>query len=255
MKNLQLVLVASALCGFTFGCAMPTQSGEPPAYLQTAIANPDRPQADLEKDGLRKPLLLMSFAEVKPGEKILELIPGTGYFTRIFSNIVGPSGHVYALVPSELIKVAPKSADDVNAMLAQPTFSNVTVSITPSAAVTAAEPVDLVWTSDNYHDIYGFFGADQALAFDRAIFRALKPGGTFIVIDHVAKPNTSDTSPTTLHRIDPATVKAQVVSAGFEFVAESKALKNPDDAHETTVFVAAIRGKTDQFVYRFRKPL
>ena len=227
----------------------------PPAILQTAIGNADRPQADLDKDSVRKPATLMSFAGVKPGEKILELIPGTGYFTRIFSNIVGPSGHVYALVPSELMKVAPKSADDVNLMVTQPAFSNVSISITKSAAVAAAEPVDLVWTSDNYHDIYGFFGADQALAFDRAVFRALKPGGTLIVIDHVAKAGTSDTSPTTLHRIDPATVKAQVMFAGFEFVGESNALYNPDDDHQVIVFSPSIRGKTDQFAYRFRKPL
>ncbi len=197
----------------------------------------------------------MAFAGVKPGDKVLELIPGTGYFTRIFSNIVGPTGHVYTLIPDELMQVAPKSADDVNVIVKQAPFSNVSVSMKPTADVMASEPVDLVWTSDNYHDIYGFFGKDRALAFDRAVFKALKPGGTFIVIDHVAKTGTSDESPKKLHRIDPLTVKAQVVEAGFEFVGESKALFNPDDAHEVTVFTPSIRGKTDQFVFRFRKPL
>ncbi len=254
MQNLKR-LASGALYVFMLGCAAPTQIATPTFSFQEAISNPDRPQTDVDKDGLRKPALLMSFAGVKPGDKILELIPGTGYFTRIFSNIVGSRGHVYALVPSELMKVAPKSADDVNLLVTQPPFSNVSVSITPSASVAAAEPVDVVWTSDNYHDIYGFFGADQALAFDRAVFKALKPGGTFIVIDHVAKENTSDVSPKTLHRIDPATVKAQVVQAGFEFVGESNALYNPDDTHELLVFNPVVRGKTDQFAYRFRKPL
>ncbi len=219
-----------------------------------AVSNPDRPQQDRDRDSLRKPAELMTFAGVRPGDKVLELIPATGYFTRILSNIVGPQGHVYTLIPTELMKVAPKSADDVNVLITQAPFSNVSVSQTPSAAVAAAEPVDLVWTSDNYHDLYGFFGADQAAAFDRAVFKALKPGGTFIVIDHVAKSGTSDVSPKTLHRIDPATVKAQVVAAGFEFVAESHALYNPDDSHELKVFDPSIRGKTDQFAFRFKKP-
>ena len=255
MKNLKFVLAASLLCGLVAGCAMPNQSTAATDNLQSAISNPDRPQADVERDVLRKPAMLMAFSGIKPGDKVLELIPGTGYFTRIFSNIVGPAGHVYALVPDELMKVAPKSADDVTLLMKQAPFSNVSLSMTATAAIAAAEPVDLVWTSDNYHDIYGFFGPDRALAFDRAVFRALKPGGTFIVIDHVAKANTSDTSPTTLHRIDPATVKAQVMQAGFKFVGKSNALYNPDDGHAVAVFDPSIRGKTDQFTYRFRKPL
>jgi predicted methyltransferase len=112
----------------------------------------------------------------------------------------------------------------------------------------------MAWTSDNYHDIYGFFGADHAAAADAAIFSALKPGGVFIVIDHAALPGASATAPTTLHRIDPATVKAQVEAAGFKLEAESPILANPADPHTQKVFDPAIRGRTDQFVFKFRKP-
>jgi predicted methyltransferase len=153
MINLKGVLATTALCGLAAGCAMPGSTGEPAVDLKAAIANQDRPPADVARDMVRKPTLLMAFSGVKPGDKVLELIPGTGYFTRIFSNIVGPSGHVYALVPSELMKVAPKSADDANLLVKEANFSNVTVLMAPTSSVAAPEPVDMVWTSDNYHDI------------------------------------------------------------------------------------------------------
>ena len=114
--------------------------------------------------------------------------------------------------------------------------------------------VDLVWTSDNYHDVYGFFGAQQAAAMDAAVFRALKPGGLFVVIDHTALPGASATAPTTLHRIDPETVKAQVLAAGFVLDATTDVLHNPTDPHTAKVFAPEIKGHTDQFAFRFRKP-
>jgi predicted methyltransferase len=139
-------------------------------------------------------------------------------------------------------------------LAAQPDFSNVTLLVQPTAAIATPVKLDIAWTSDNYHDLYGFFGPDRAAAFDKAVFNALQPGGVFIVIDHVAKSGSTATSPKTLHRIDPETVKAQLIAAGFRLEAESDALRNPADTHDLAVFAPAIRGHTDQFVFRFRKP-
>jgi predicted methyltransferase len=122
-----------------------------------------------------------------------------------------------------------------------------------SASDFGVRGADVAWTTENYHDLYGLLGADGMLAYDKAVFAALKPGGVFLVSDHVALPGAAD-APTTLHRIDPAIVRAQLVAAGFVPDGESDALHNPADDHTLKVFDPSIRGKTDQFMFRFRKP-
>jgi predicted methyltransferase len=225
-----------------------------PAFVAAGIAAPDRPKADRDRDMDRKPAALLAFAGIRPGERIADIMPGQGYFTRIFSHAVGPAGHVYALVPSELAQVAPQIAESAKALATDPVYGNVTVLIAPTASLAAPEPLDMAWTSDNYHDLYAFFGADAALAFDTAIFRMLKPGGSLMVIDHAAS---ADAMPRIrqLHRIDPQVVKSQVMAAGFVFEGESPVLRNPFDLRNQPVFAPSIRGRTDQFVLKFRKPL
>jgi predicted methyltransferase len=224
------------------------------ADIAAAVASPMRPAADVARDVLRHPAALLGFSGIVPGEKVADLMPGGGYFTRLFSVLVGQAGHVYAIVPEELTQVSPKALAAARAVAAEPAMLNVSVLVEPTARIAAPEKLDVVWTSDNYHDVYGFLGADRALAMDRAIFAALKPGGHFIVIDHVAAAGTSATAPGTLHRIDPSTVRAQVEAAGFVFDAECKVLRNAQDDHVLKVFDPAIRGHTDQFGYSFRKP-
>ncbi len=231
-----------------------TQAWAAPSPIDGAVASPVRPAADLARDAQRHPAALLAFAGIKPGDTVADLMPGGGYFTRLFSQLVGPKGHVYAIVPAELAKLAPKVAATAQAVAAEPAMSNVSVLIVPTAHIAAPAKLDLVWTSDNYHDVYGFFGPEQAAAMDRAIFASLKPGGRFVVVDHVAAAGASGTAPTTLHRIDPATVRAQVLAAGFVPDGESDVLRRPADDHSKTVFDPAIRGQTDQFAYGFRKP-
>jgi predicted methyltransferase len=213
-----------------------------------------RPKADTDRDALRKPAAVIAFAGIKPGDKIGDLMPGQGYFTRIFSHLAGRGGHVYAIIPSELAAKAPKIAAAMKAIAADPAYANVTPVIVPTAQIAAPEKLDVVWTSQNYHDLYGFFGPDAAAGADAAIFRALKPGGLYIVIDHIAASGAGATSTTTLHRIDPDLVRAQVLAAGFTLEGTSDLLRNPADAHDKKVFDPAIRGKTDQFIMKFRKP-
>jgi predicted methyltransferase len=134
-------------------------------------------------------------------------------------------------------------------------YGNIQVLEQPANSFSTPQPVDLVFTVQNYHDYPDkFMGKVDPVAFDRQVFQALKPGGIFLVVDHAAEAGSGMRDTDTLHRIDPAIVKQQVTSAGFVFVGESDVLKNPADDHKKLVFDKSIRGKTDQFVYKFRKP-
>jgi len=252
MKSLALTAIALPVLLM----AAPAAFAQAPSPAVTdAVASPDRPQADSSRDANRKPAELITWAGVKPGDKVADFWPGGGYFTRIFSKVVGARGKVYSVVPSELVTRRATAGDGIKAIAADPKFSNVVEVETPSTTFALPESVDLVWTSENYHDVYGGFGGpDVAARFASAVFKALKPGGVFIVTDHVGLAGSGDTAPKTLHRIDPALVKAQVIAAGFKFESESKAIANPADTHDKAVFDASVRGTTDQFAFKFRKP-
>ncbi|WP_267388495.1 methyltransferase [Sphingomonas sp. GC_Shp_3] len=243
MRYLALAAVAAFVPGAIL--AAPVVS---PA-IQKALADPAR--ADQQPDDAhRKPAELLAFAGVKPGQQIVDVLPGGGYWTRIFTGVVGPSGHVYAVWPKA---AAAYGAKGVAALQAK-NLANVTVAVDP-AIITVTKPVDLVWTVQNYHDLANNGGGEATLgAFNAAVFKALKPGGIYVVVDHAAPTGSGLADTETLHRIDPAVVKREVTNAGFTFVGESKALANPADDHTLKVFDPAIRGKTDQFVYKFRRP-
>ncbi len=240
-----------------FALSTLTAQAAVPEYVAQAIASKDRPAEDVARDGARHVLALLVFSGAKPGDRIADFVPAGDYFTRLFSDIAGPKGHVFAVIPEELQKI-PKMVQPTEALVKQPAFANVTEEIEPmdatGAKALASGPLDLVWTSDNNHDISGFFGAPHAAAADAAIFRALKPGGVFVVVDHTALAGASDAAPKTLHRIDPETVKAQVLAAGFVLDGTTDVLANPADTHTLKVFDPAIKGHTDQFAFRFRKP-
>ncbi|MFA6229518.1 MAG: methyltransferase [Rhodanobacter sp.] len=229
-------------------------SGAISAAVEKGVDDPAR-QADRADDARRKVALVMTFAQVKPGQKVLELIPGSGYWTRVFSAIVGPQGHVYTVWPDEMSKFSAKSLATWQQLVATPHYANVSLLPQPAAQLSAPVPVDLVFTSQNYHDYHDpFMGPVDMATFDKKVFDALKPGGLFVVIDHVAPAGSGLADTDTLHRIDPAVVKREVEAAGFVFDGESNALRNPADPHDIKVFDKAIRGHTDQFIYRFRKP-
>jgi predicted methyltransferase len=219
-----------------------------PAGVARAVQDPGRAE-DAKLDARRHGAELVAFSGVKKGDRVLELIPGSGYFTRIFSKVVGDKGHVYAVVPKPMEKYADKTK------LLPDHYPNVEVLLQPADKLTTPKPVDVAFTSQNYHDYPdSFMGPTDPSILDKAVFAALKPGGTYIVIDHVAEAGSGLRDTDTLHRIDPALVKQQVEAAGFEFVGESDVLHNPNDDHKAKVFDPSIRGVTDQFVYKFRKP-
>lgn len=219
--------------------------------IAAAVADPARPAADRDRDALRKPAACMAFAGVHPGMTVAELFPGEGYFTRIFSRIVGPKGRLYEFGPPPKKPGAPVP---VKTIAADPHYQhNITVLLAPVANFQLPQPVDLVWTSQNYHDLHNVPGLNVA-DFDRAVYKALKPGGIFLVLDHVAPAGSGFSDTNTLHRIDPEAAKKEIMSAGFKFVGESNVLHNADDPHTKAVFDPSIRGRTDQFIYEFRKP-
>ncbi|WIG55464.1 MAG: hypothetical protein OJF61_001250 [Rhodanobacteraceae bacterium] len=224
-----------------------------PAYIAKAIDDPAR-AADKKDDARRKIAEVMAFAGVKPGDKVVELDPGSGYWTRVFSRIVGPRGHVYTVWPDEMAKYSAKSFANWQG-LAKDTYRNVTLSKQPAAALSVPQKVDVVFTSQNYHDYHDpFMGPVDMKKFDKQVYDALKPGGVFIVIDHIAPAGSGISDTDTLHRIDPEVVKQEVESAGFVFDGSSDALVNPNDPLNIKVFDPSIRGHTSQFIYRFRKP-
>ncbi len=249
MKRALPVLAAVAtLAAAMLSLAVAPAATPIPDYVAKAVADPGRAQ-DREIDGRRKVAELVTFAEVKPGQKVLELIPGSGYFTRVFSKVVGPQGRVYAVWPKEY----DERTDKIRAVAAQ--YPNVQLLMQPAAKLTAPEPVDVVFTSQNYHDYPDkFMGPTDPAVLNKAVFAALKPGGLYVVIDHAAESGSGMRDTETLHRIDPATVKQQVLAAGFEFVGETDVLRNPADDHTLVVFNPKVRGRTDQFAYKFRKP-
>lgn len=246
MRGLTIMLAATALAAPFAVVAKMTVS---PAIAK-ALADPAR--ADQAGDDARRHAAdVVAFSGVKPGQTVVDFFPGSGYWSRIFSGVVGPSGHIYGIWPAPAAKNAEKGVPALQAR----NLANVTASL-DTQAITVPQPVDLVWTVENYHDLPNSGRGEAGIAsFNAQVFKALKPGGTYVVIDHIAPAGSGLANTDTLHRIDPALVKKQVLAAGFQWVGSSNALANPKDDHTLKVFDPAIRGYTDQFVYKFRKPL
>jgi predicted methyltransferase len=227
-----------------------------PANIAAAVADTTRPDADKVRDANRKPAETLAFTGVRPGALVAELLPGGGYFTRLFSKAVGSSGHVYALVPAPLADAPadlPDFAARVRAIAADPNYANVSVVVEPFSQLGVPAPVDLVWTSQNYHDLHNLPGLDVGV-FNKMVFDDLKPGGIYLILDHSAEEGSGPRDTATLHRIDPETVKKEVLGAGFVFVGSSDLLRRPGDNRAAKVFDPAVRGNTDQFILKFRKP-
>jgi predicted methyltransferase len=246
------VLASLALCACTTRAVLVDTSS---SSISSAVANADRPDADKTRDANRKPAETLAFLGIHPGEQVAELLPGGGYFTRLFSNAVGPTGHVYALVPERPANAPadmPDLAGPVKAIAANPAFANVTVVVQPINKLAAPTPVDLVFTSQNYHDLHNF--PIDIAGFNKLVFNSLKPGGLYVVLDHSAQAGSGFRDTKTLHRIDSDALKQEVMAAGFEYVGTSSLLANAADPRTATVFDPSIRGKTDQFILKFQRP-
>jgi len=246
-----LALLAIAACA--------TAPKGPPALAAgdyaAILADPGRPEADRKDDEARKPAEVLAFAGVHPGDTILEMEAGRGWYSDILSSAVGPAGKLIIQYPAEFAYGTPalKARTDAGRL------KNATITITHFDKLEAADgSVDKVLWILGPHEIYYTPKDSTGLGDPRKtyaeIMRVLKPGGEFIAMDHAANAGDPTTTGATVHRIDPASVLASAKAAGLVFVDRSDVLANPTDDRSKMVFDATIRRHTDQFLFRFRKP-
>jgi predicted methyltransferase len=254
MRRTLISLAILALTACAGGVVPPLLlRGEPPtaasgANIAAALADSRRPEADIARDALRQPAEIMAFAGVSEGWRIADIGPGGGYYSRLFAVAVGDTGRVYAVDrPPSAERPRPMSAVAAE-------YANITHLTDGYQGWTIAEPLDAIFISQIYHDFFlPQLGIDVP-ALNRAMFAALKPGGVLVIIDHAAVDGSDISVTNTLHRIDRAQVVRDMEAAGFVLEAESDVLRNRADNRTERVFEADIRGHTDQFALRFRKP-
>jgi predicted methyltransferase len=200
---------------------------------------------------------LIQFACVEAGSIVIDVYPGDGDWTRLFSGVVGPEGRVFSFVPTEIADLKPDQVGRMQTLAKQPGRENVEVVTANLVAMPeATQPADVLWLHLFYHDLHTALiqkkGATAA-DFNRAVYERLNPGGFYVIVDHAAAAGTGAGDAQSLHRIDPASVRKEVEAAGFVLDAESTILANKDDSHSIKVFDSSIKGKTDRFTYRFVK--
>ena len=243
-------------------CSQPAseETGQPAATeavsadaLAAAVANEARPEAARELDAGRKPAEVLAFLGLEQGDAAVDLISGGGYWAEILARAVGENGSVTAFEPEQFYDEeawGALSGREPGIAVERYPFENF---------APEADRFDFAIMNLNYHDVYWESeeyklprtDPDQFLA---ALFATMKPGGVVGVIDHTGKPGDTRNTVDDFHRIDPAVVRADFEKAGFVLEAESDMLANPEDPLDVGVFDPAIRGKTDRFVFRFRKP-
>jgi len=201
---------------------------------------------------------LIRFARVKAGATVIDVYPGDGDWTRLFSEVVGPAGRVFSFVPAEIADVKNDQLGRMQTLAKEPGRENVEAVLADLVAMPeVTQPADILWLHLFYHDLHTALiqvrGATAA-QFNRAVYERLKPGGVYVIVDHTAAAGAGTSHAQALHRIAPASVREEVEAAGFVLEAESTILANKDDPHSMKVFDQAIKGKTDRFAYRFVKP-
>jgi predicted methyltransferase len=247
-----LGLVGLAL-GLVMALATPAHASDSADSLAAALAASDRSDAEKLRDVGRKPAEIIAFLGVEPGMTVLDLVAASGYYTEVLSEAVGEKGKVYAQNPPRLLQMREGAADKaMTSRLAGGRLANVERLDVDLAEVSLAPgSVDAAMTALNYHDIHNGSGAEAAAGFLEKIYSLLKPGAVLGIIDHHGNEGADNES---LHRIHEGVVLAAVEASPFELDTSSDLLRNPEDDHSHNVFEDSIRGKTDRFVLRLRKP-
>ena len=232
------------------------RAAAPAAAIAAAIADPSRPAEDVARDAARKPAATLEFAGVRPGDKVADYIANSGYFTRLLAGVVGPKGHVYSVELNEIVKDGSGAKGYTGLKEWVQGRANVSLETEQSTSSPGfPEKLDVFWITLNYHDLHDkFLGPVDIAVFNKAVFAALKSGGVYIILDHAAAAGAPADVTDKLHRIDPAVVRQEVEAAGFHFDGESPILANPDDPRTVPMWDKSVKGRTDQFLYRFRKP-
>jgi predicted methyltransferase len=222
--------------------------------VAAALAHANRPQADKDRDAARKPAEVLAFYGVKPGMKVADLFSFSGYYTEILGRVVGPTGKVISQNNAGIVERFADLHTELTKRLEDPELAKaVEIKISEFNDLQLPGELDAVFLILAYHDMAWIEGVDRA-AMNKAIFDALKPGGVYAVIDHHGAPGNAFKDAQTLHRGDADLTKTEILAAGFEFAGESDILAVPEDKRDTMAMDAAVRGKTDRFVYKFIKP-
>ena len=254
IKLVKFVLLA----GLTFAAANTVVArSEIEPHIQAAVDNPQRPEADRARDAGRKPGEVLSFVGLMPGMTVLDVFSGGGYYSEILSHLLGPDGQVIAHYNAAYQIFAGK---EFEARYAGDRLSNVWTYNSDANEIDLEEgSVDVAVFILGFHDIYykpknGNWPSIDAKLFMKNVYRALVAGGTFVVVDHSAIDGSTSETGNTVHRIDQEIVMSILTEVGFEYVGYSDALRNPEDDRTMLVFAPFLRGKTDRFMLKFRKP-
>jgi predicted methyltransferase len=218
-----------------------------PGYIRKAVESKSRPEAHTARDANRKPAELLALSGVKPRDRVIEFASFGQYFTTLVSDIVGKKGMVYMY---DLPYTEARSGAASKAFVAA--HPNARYELVDYNTVELPQNIDVVFNVLYYHDLP--LNKIDTANLNARIFKSLKPGGVFFIVDHNAEAGSGMRDTQKLHRIDPAIIKQELLAAGFELVEESKLLAYPTDNHTQMVFSPGLRGMTDQSVFKFRKP-
>ena len=220
--------------------------------IMEAVQDESRPEEERALDANRHPAEVLDFAGIERGWAVADIVPGSGYYSRVLSTAVGDMGQVYSFNPSWVAERFSEGNEAMATMAEQRANLTHQVGQLETFGSDIDTPLDAVFMVLFYHDT-GYDGTDRA-AMNQAIYDALAPGGVYLVIDHHAVAGSGLDAVETLHRIDAGVVVDEVLAAGFEFAGESDMMANPEDPRDVSVFSPDIRRQTDRFVYAFRKP-
>jgi predicted methyltransferase len=223
------------------------------ADVVTNIRDAARPDADTVRDAGRKPTDVIHFLGLQEGAIVMDVMASSGYYTEVLAHAVGSQGTVYAQNSPMMLKYRDGFYDKaLTQRLKDGRLANVVrLDRDMSDLGIPSATVDLAMTALNFHDIYNSAGEAAALAFMSEVYGVLKPGGVFAVIDHVGNPDGDNNR---LHRMDEAVMRELIARSEFQLDASGDLLRNPKDDHTGGVFAPDLRGNTDRFLFRLRKP-
>jgi predicted methyltransferase len=253
MRTFNALAVSLALIAVPFAAAPAFAA---PTTIAAAVAASDRNSDNVKLDEGRKPAQVLAFFGLKPGMNVLDLVGANAYWAEITSPVVGSKGHVTVWEPTQFYNDKNKASFEAFAAK----HPNVSIRVSSMEAPDLPKNyADLVIFNENYHDLYVDFSKRGIPQIEprqwlKALYASVKPGGVVGLIDHAANAGDTRATANALHRIDPNTAKADFQSAGFVFVKSSDVLRNPADDHTLKVFDPKVRGKTDRFVFLFKKP-
>ncbi|MGF6852854.1 methyltransferase domain-containing protein [Paraburkholderia sp. CI3] len=226
------------------------------AQIEAALNDKTRPRRDRARDGRDRAADVLRFIDIGPGDRVVDFLPYRGYFTRLCASLVGDHGRVFAAIPTELTKIERIEAGRSEVeQFARERHNIVLLKGSAEKAGAPTEQIDVLCIVQNYHDLHTpMMGPVDVHAFNNAVFRVLKPGGHYVIVDHRAQSGTSTEAAKTLHRIDPAVVRREVEAVGFEDAGELDVLRSRCDPRTSSIFARGIRYHTDRFIVKFRKP-